>query len=156
MARAVAALQELGFDDVGSFVNSGNLLFTATGKATDQERAIRARLERDFGFEITTFVRSARQVKAMATTKPFGTIAPGHTHFVLLSLTRLTAAERKAVEAMSNDHDTVVVEGRDLHWLIRSKSTETTLGPREWKKALPDNPTTARNVTMVERLVKKL
>jgi len=156
MASAKQALQELGFDEVASFVNSGNLLFSATGKAAEHEAAIRAKLEGRFGFEITTFVRTATQVKALAHDKPFGAIAAGHTHFALLTLTALTATEKKTVQALSNDHDEVVVRGRDVHWLIRSKSTDTTLGPKVWKAALPDNPTTARNTTMVARLTQKL
>ncbi len=156
MATARDALTELGFDAVSSFANSGNLIFTSTGKAADHESAIRKSLEEVFGFEVTTFVRTARQVTALGTAKPFGDIAAGHTHFALLPLTRLTAAEKKAVEGLSNDHDEVVVRGRDVHWLIRSKSTETTLGPKLWKDALPDNPTTARNMTLVTRLAAKL
>ncbi|MCW2529621.1 MAG: hypothetical protein JWM76_4481 [Pseudonocardiales bacterium] len=156
MATAKKALEEIGFDDVGSYVNSGNLIFTAAGRAGDQEAAIRARLEEQFGFEVTTFVRTAAQVKQLATDKPFGSIASGHTHFVLLPLTRLTAGETTAVEAMSNEHDEVVVRAGDVHWLIRSKSTETTLGPKQWRDALPGNPTTARNTTMLAKLVDKL
>jgi uncharacterized protein (DUF1697 family) len=156
MATARKALAELGFDDVASYVNSGNLLFTAAGRAPAHERAIRSRLEDMFGFELTTFVRTAAQVRDLATDKPFGTIAPGHTHFVLMTLTPLTAAERKAVEALTNDHDEVVARDRDVHWLIRSKSTETTLGPNRWKAALPGNPTTARNTTMLAKLAERL
>jgi len=156
MATARRVLEELGFDQVGSFVNSGNLLFSADGRASDHEAAIRSALEDMYGFEVTTFVRTARQVRALATEKPFGVIAAGHTHFALLPLTRLTATEKEAVEGLSNDHDEVVVRGRDVHWLIRSKSTETTLGSRQWSQALPDNPTTARNTTMLERLAEKL
>lgn len=156
MPIARKVLQDLGFDEVGSYANSGNLLFSATGNADDHQAAIRAALEDVFGFELTTFVRTAQQVRALATAKPFGVIATGHTHFALLPLTRLTPTEKKAVEALSNDHDEVVVRGRDVHWLIRSRSPETTLGPRQWKRALPDNPTTARNTTMLERLVKNL
>jgi uncharacterized protein (DUF1697 family) len=156
MATARQVLDGLGFDEVASFVNSGNLLFTATGKTVDHEGAIRAALEAEFGFEVTTFVRTAAQVKALATEKPFGPIAAGDTHFALLPLTRLTAAETTAVEALSNDHDQVLVRGRDVHWLIRSKSTETSLGPKQWKQALPDNPTTARNTTMLAKLLLKL
>lgn len=156
MATARKTLESLGYADVASFVNSGNLLFTADGQPARLEKAIRTALEKEFGFEITTFVRTAAQVQALATEKPFGKLKPGHTHFVLLPLTRLTAAERRAVEAMSNERDTVVVRGRDVHWLIRDKSTETSLGPREWKQALPDNPTSARNVTMIERLAARL
>ena len=43
-----------------------------------------------------------------------------------------------------------------MHWLIRSKSTETTLGSKQWRDALPHNPSTARNTTMMAKLVEKL
>ena len=156
MATCTAALASLGYDDVGSWVNSGNLLFTAAGRATDHEARIRSRLEDEYGFEITTFVRTVAQVRSLATEEPFGPIAAGHTHFALLPLTRPTAAEKTAVEAMSNDHDVCVVIGQDIHWLIRSKSTDTTLGPKQWRDALPGNPSTARNTTMLRKLVGKL
>lgn len=156
MAAARDVLAELGFDQVESYANSGNLIFTSNGKAVDHEAAIRSALEDKFGFELTTFVRTARQVTALATAAPFGVIAAGHTHFALFPLTRLTPKEKKAVEGLSNDHDQVGVRGRDVHWLIRSKSTETTLGPKQWKDALPDNPTTARNMTLLARLANKI
>jgi uncharacterized protein (DUF1697 family) len=156
MATAREVLAGLGLDDVGSYVNSGNLLFSASGTAVEHETAIRVALERQFGFELTTFVRTAAQVRAIVDEGPFGELAPGHTHFALLPLTRLTTREKRAVEAMSNDRDEVVVRGRDAHWLIRAKSTETTLGPKQGLDALPDNPTTARNLTMVTRLAERL
>jgi len=156
MATARDVLSGLGFEDVSSYVNSGNLLFSATGKAVEHESAIRTALEKEFGFELTTFVRTAAQVRALVDAQPFGRLAPGHTHFALLPLTRLTARERKAVEAMSNDRDEVIVRGRDIHWLIRAKSTETSLGPKKWLDALPGNPTTARNMTMVTNLAGRL
>jgi uncharacterized protein (DUF1697 family) len=156
MATARKVLEHLGLTDVSSFVNSGNLLFTATGRPAALEKRIRVALEDTFGFELTTFVRTAAQVRSMATEKPFGTIAPGHTHFVLLPLNPLSATERAAAEGLSNELDEVVLVGRDLHWLIRDRSVNTSLDAKAWRRALPDNPTTARNVTMVERLVDKL
>lgn len=156
MATARTLLEGLGYEDVASHVNSGNLIFTSSGRSADHEKAIRAALEDEYGFELTTFVRTAAQVRSLATQKPFGSIAAGHTHFVLLALTPLTTAEKSAVADLTNSHDEVVVVGRDVHWLIRSKSTETTLGPKQWRDALPDNPTTARNTTMLAQLVRKL
>ena len=156
MATAREIIAGLGLADVSSYVNSGNIVFTSRGKAPDHEAAIRSVLEREFGFELTTFVRTASQVRELVDERPFGDLAPGHTHFALLPLTRLTAGERRAVEAMSNDRDEVVVGRRDVHWLIRAKSTETTLGPKQWLRALPGNPTTARNMTMLTRLAERL
>ena len=156
MATAREIISGLGLEDVGSYVNSGNIVFSSGGKAADHEAAIRSALEREFGFELTTFVRTAAQVRALVDERPFGDLASGYTHFALLPLTRLTAREKRAVEAMSNDRDEVVVGRRDVHWLIRAKSTETTLGPKQWLHALPGNPTTARNMTMLTRLVERL
>jgi len=156
MGRARAVLEALGYDDVSSYVNSGNLLFSGAGRTTAHEAAIRSALEDEFGLELTTFVRTAAQVRSLATEKPFGEIAQGHTHFVLLPLQKLTAAQCAAVESMSNDQDEVVVVGRDVHWLIRARSIETSLGPKKWRDVLEGMPTTARNTTMVERLAAKL
>jgi uncharacterized protein (DUF1697 family) len=156
MAECIHALQGLGYDDPASYVNSGNLLFSADGKPAEHEARIRGRLEELYGFEITTFVRTAAEVRAAANRKPFGAIAAGHTHFALLPLTRLTPTEKQAAEALTNEHDEVIVAGRDIHWLIRSKSTETTLEAKHWKQALPGNPTTARNTTMLAKLIGRL
>ena len=156
MATAREIIAGLGLADVSSYVNSGNIVFSSGGRAADHEAAIRSALEREFGFELTTFVRTAAQVRILVDERPFGDLASGHTHFALLPLTRLTARERRAVQAMSNDRDEVVVGRRDVHWLIRAKSTETTLGPKQWLRTLPDNPTTARNLTMLTRLVERL
>ena len=156
MARCCELLRGLGYSGVASFLNSGNLLFSAAGPAREHEQAIRAALEAEYGFEIATFVRSAEQVRSLATEQPFGPVAEGHTHFVLLALNALTEADEQRVVGMSNDHDETAVIGGDVHWLILSKSTDTTLGSVQWRRALPDNPTTARNVTMMRKLAARL
>ncbi len=155
MATARGVLEGLGYAEVSSYVNSGNLLLTASGSTDDLETKVRAALEKEFGFELTTFVRTAAQVRTLAEAEPF-TLEGDDTHFVLFPLTQMTPTETKAVQAMSNDHDELLIRGRDVHWLIHSKSTETTLGQREWKQALPDNPTTARNMTMLTKLADRL
>ena len=70
MATACTLLTGLGLGEVSSYVNSGNLLFTATGSAGTHEAAIRTALENEFGFEITTFVRTAAQVRALVERAP--------------------------------------------------------------------------------------
>ena len=149
-------LEALGHTEVESFANSGNLVFTATGKAADLEAGIRAALEKRFGWELTTFVRPAARLRKFMQAQPFGDIAGGHTYFALFTLDKLSAADAKRLEALSNDRDEIRVLGGDVHWLIRAKSTQTSLGPKVWRDALPDNPTTARNTTLLARLVKSL
>ena len=155
MTDARAVLEELGCTDVSSFANTGNLLFSATGSRALLQQRIRLAMEARFGFELTTFVRTTDQVRTFVEESPFGTIAEGHTYFGLFTLDPLGVRDRRVVEALSTERDTVVVGTRDVHWLIRAKSTETTLGPRRWLDALPRNPTTARNMNQLTRLTRR-
>ena len=155
-AEARAVLEDLGYGDVQSFVNSGNLIFTAPGRPAGLQTAIRAALEERFGFELTTFVRTETRLRTLLKHQPFSALETGHTYFALFTLDKLRAADAKRLEALSNDMDELRVLDGDVHWLIRGKSTETSLGPKVWRDALPGNPTTARNTTMLTRLVAKL
>jgi uncharacterized protein (DUF1697 family) len=155
MARVRDAVTALGFEDVSTYINSGNVLFVAPGKAADLEARLEACFAREFPFEIPTFVRSATEVERAATHKPFGTIADGHTHMVVFLRSKPTATERRALEARSNDTDELVVDGRDVHHLVRGKLMASTLKAKDWA-ALGDQLTTARNTTMLEKLAAKL
>jgi uncharacterized protein (DUF1697 family) len=56
MATAREVLSDPGLAEVSSYLNSGNLLFSASGKAGDHEARVRSAMEKRFGLELTTFV----------------------------------------------------------------------------------------------------
>jgi hypothetical protein len=60
-----------------------------------------------------------------------------------------------ALEAASNDFDTLVAHGREVHWRMHGKSTETELKPAVWKQ-LGEHASTSRNVTMLTKLMAKI
>ena len=66
MPAAREVLEDLGYDDVSSYANTGNLPFTATGKSADLQDTIRKAMEKRFDIELTTFVRTATQVRKLA------------------------------------------------------------------------------------------
>jgi hypothetical protein len=55
------------------------------------------------------------------------------------------------VEAASNDFDTLIVVGRDVHWRMRGKSIETTMTSKIWN-LVGEHHSTSRNVTMLRKL----
>ena len=59
MAKLVEVCESLGYEDVWTHANSGNVVFDATGSRLAIERAMTGALEAAFGFEVTTFLRSA-------------------------------------------------------------------------------------------------
>ncbi len=49
-----------------------------------------------------------------------------------------------------------MVTGRDVHWLMHGKSTDSKLSKRDWEKVLGTNTSTSRNMTMLRKLVARL
>lgn len=154
-ARLIEILEGLGYDDVWTFVNSGNAVFTATGTRAALEKAIRTGLEADLGFEVSTFVRSIAELRTAFERRPFD-VGTGDTYFLTFLQDRASAAQRRELEALSNETDTLVVDGRDVHWLMHGKSTDSTLAKRQWERILGPESSTSRNTTMLTRLLAKL
>ena len=128
MAKVVEVCKSLGDQDVWTHANSGNVVFDAAGLCPATERAMTGALEGAFGFEVTTFVRSAAELRKALDARPFR-VAAGDTYFVTFLRTPPSAATKRGLEAASNDFDTLVVTGRDVHWRMRGKSTDTTVPP---------------------------
>ena len=154
-ARLVELFDELGYTDVWTHINSGNIVFDASGRRGDLEQAIARAIEDDVGFEVTTFVRTAVELRKALDLDPFD-VGTGDTYFVTFLLASPNAAESKALEALSNDVDTIEVHGRDVHWLMHGKSTDSKLKKSQWEKILGPNSSTSRNTTMLRKLVAKL
>ena len=154
-ARLVEVFEELGYRDAWTYINSGNVVFAASGSRAALEEAIGAAIERDVGFEVTTFVRSAGELRDVVTRKPFEP-GSGDTHFVTFLADRPTPSQRNDLESLSNDFDTLVVEGREVHWLMRGKSTDSKLVKRQWEQILGKNSSTSRNMTMLSKLIDKV
>jgi uncharacterized protein (DUF1697 family) len=155
MRRLVTVCETLGYADVWTYVNSGNVVFTTTGARASLEAAMEKALEAEFGFECTTFVRTAQQLRSVLDSAPF-TIATGETHFVTFLKEPPSSGQATRLEGLSNDVDTLVVHGADVHWRMRGKSTDSRLTKRDWEKILGPLSSTSRNVTMLTKLVSKL
>ncbi len=155
MAGLAKAFEAMGFDGAWTHINSGNVVFEATGPRTALERTIETRLEHEFGFEITTFVRSKAELEKALTIEPFKPAA-GDTYFITFLNSTPTAAAARALEALSNPFDTLRVHGRDVHWRMRGTSTDSRLKSKDWAPLVGPLGGTSRNVNMLRKLAAKL
>jgi uncharacterized protein (DUF1697 family) len=153
MARLKAVTEGLGHGDVWTYINSGNVVFDASGSRANLERAMEKALEAEFGFECTTFVRTAAELEKTLAATPFE-VATGDTHFV--TFLKKAPPDAKALEGLSNDVDTLVVQGADVHWLMHGTSIQSKLVGRDWARILGPLSSTSRNVTMLRRLSDKV
>ena len=151
MSRLVAVCEALGYADVWTYVNSGNVVLDTTGSGTSVEAAMEKALEDEFGFECTTFVRTVPQVRHALDARPFP-VDDGDTHFVTFLKRAPSPGDAELLEGLSNEFDTLVVDGADVHWRMRGRSTDSLLTKRHWEKVLGPLSSTSRNVTMLRRL----
>jgi uncharacterized protein (DUF1697 family) len=154
MAKVVEVCESLGYDDVWTHANSGNVVFDAAGARPSIERAMSGALEDACGFEVTTFVRSAAELRNALDAHPFP-LEPGDTYFLTFLRTAPPASTKRALQAASNDFDTLVVIGADVHWRMRGKSTDTTV-PRSTWRLIGEHGSTSRNANLLERLSAKI
>jgi uncharacterized protein (DUF1697 family) len=155
MPRLKAAVEGLGYDDVWTYINSGNVVFETSGSRAAVEKALQEALEDEFGFECTTFVRTGAELEKTLAATPFQ-VAAGDTHFVTFLKKAPASSAAKALEALSNDYDTLVVQGADVHWRMHGSSIDSTLAKRHWEKILGPLSSTSRNVKMLTKLAAKI
>jgi uncharacterized protein (DUF1697 family) len=81
MPRLKQAFEDLGFSNVRTLLNSGNVLFDAP--ASDSlVPAIEHKLHETFGFEISVLVRTQDDIRTLVASEPFKSAGPNTKHFV--------------------------------------------------------------------------
>lgn len=71
MADLRGVASRLGFDDVATYVQSGNLVFTGLGSPATVSRAIGDRMAADLGLTVPVIVRTASQLRGVLGRNPF-------------------------------------------------------------------------------------
>jgi uncharacterized protein (DUF1697 family) len=142
----------LGLRDVATFRASGNVVFSGKATATRIEK----QLEESLGYAVAVFIRTAREVRAIAAGEPFPANAvaasKGKLQVAMLP-EKPTAAVRKQVLALATDADPLAFGPRELYWLPSGGTLETELDLRAIEKLV--GPTTRRTMGTVEQMAEK-
>jgi uncharacterized protein (DUF1697 family) len=160
MDRLSALFEDLGFENVATFIASGNVIFDS--QDTDEaelERRIEKQLRTGLGFEAATFLRSAEELRAITQLEPFPRAElekEGHSLFIFFMRSKLGAAEKRAIEAIRTERDEFRVHGRQMFWLSRGRIVESLVSASELGKATGKMECTSRNITTVRKLVAKV
>jgi uncharacterized protein (DUF1697 family) len=153
--RALCA--ELGWRDVATYIQSGNVVFAADGST----EAIEAELERaiagEFGLAVPVVVRTAPQWAKLAASNPFAKAAREEPNRLLLLVSKqpphADAADKLMERAQAGELVKAVSGGLWFHFpegIARSKLTPTVID-----KAC-GSPATARNYRTVVKLKEML
>jgi uncharacterized protein (DUF1697 family) len=97
MAQLRSALEAAGFDDVKTYVQSGNVALSAAERSPAKvARAVEKAIADAFGFDIAVVVRSRDEIAALVAEDPLGDVATNPKYRIVVFLADKLDRERLA------------------------------------------------------------
>ena len=155
MAELKRMFETLKLAEVETFIASGNVIFASSEDAARLETRIEKALEKALGYPVVTFLRTTREIAAIAERDPLGTpLPPGGRIYVALLRDRPSPPTRRKVTELTTPTDTFAVIGRELYWLCATPSMASIISGATLEKAV-GQPATLRNMNTIRRLAAK-
>jgi uncharacterized protein (DUF1697 family) len=148
--------EALGCEEVATFRASGNVVFAGGGRPTEVTARLEKGLAEALGYEVPVFLRTAKELLAIAAHLPFDEKAiaasKGKLQIALLTRKPTAAAVKKAL-ALATDDDRLAIEARELYWLPKGGMSESELDLSELAEIL--GPTTIRTKGTIDQIAAK-
>ena len=146
MAELKALCEDLGWKEVRTFIQSGNVVFDAGGDGERLEAALEDALEKRFGFRPAVMMRSADAWRAMLAANPFGNEAEEAPALVHVGVSKAPPAAGAAasLESRGKAGERVREAGGVLWFHFPDGAGRSKLTPALIDKAA-GSPVTARN-----------
>lgn len=157
MDRLKTLFEALRFNNVATFIASGNVIFDSTAKSAGPlERRIEKHLGAELGYEVATFLRTPAENIAAAAFEPFAAtdFLKDSRLYVAFLKAEPTSAQRIAVQGFASAQDAFAVRGRELYWLCHVPSHLSAFSAAKLEKAL-GAPVTLRNSNTLRKLADK-
>lgn len=157
MAELRVICHELGWRNVATYIQSGNIVFDADCAPAEAEAALEARIAGVYGYEAPTIVRTAEQWRAYAPACPFPDEAKDKPNYLLMIVAKQApaAGAADAIQARATAGE-IVRRAGDAIWIHFPNGSGTSkITPSIIDKAI-GSPGTSRNhrtvVTLEEML----
>jgi uncharacterized protein (DUF1697 family) len=140
-----AMFEALGFTSVRTYVQSGNVVFTAKDRtAAPLGAKIAARIKRDFGFDVPTLVLAAEALARVVDESPFARkkgVDPTKLHVTFLAAAPAAAGLQK-MKAVSSGRDEFHCLGTSIYLVCPDGYGNTKLHNNAFERALGVGATT--------------
>lgn len=136
MAELKAMFESLGFKNIRTYIQSGNVVFESPAKAEAVKKKIEKGISDKFGFSVAVIIRTIEEMNKIIKDYPFSKIK-GHEE-CKISVGFLDALPSKAavkeLEAFNTDNEKIKVTGSTLYHLYRGNFSDSLV----FKKNLPE------------------
>lgn len=153
MSELREACEALGWLDVRTYIQSGNVIFRSSSTAARLSGELEGAIANRFGLTIAVVVRTAKQWEHYAKANPFADAADAHPNLVMLGLSKAKPKADAAAELRkrASADETILVSG-DAIWIhFGSGAGKTKITPSLLDRAV-GSPVTLRNWRTVLKL----
>jgi uncharacterized protein (DUF1697 family) len=153
MADLRAGLEEAGYDDVATHLQSGNVVLRGGRRGSAAvAKSIEGVIRRDFGFDADVIVRSAAELTTVIKANPFlkPRVDPSTLHVAFLKSAPTAAAVRK-VGATDFGRDQFAIKGVEVYLRYHAGQARSRMSGTFFEKAL-GRPATIRTWNVVTKL----
>jgi uncharacterized protein (DUF1697 family) len=140
----------LGYTDVATHINSGNLIFDSTKKAATLEREIAAAITETFGLQIDVTVRTLAQLRKILADNPYPDGNPSQVTVAFLTKAA-PASAKDQVAAMATEAEPFTFAGQDVY--VHYSNGLGTSKLAEKFSAIIGVSSTVRNINTVTKIV---
>ncbi|MGM0883135.1 MAG: DUF1697 domain-containing protein [Bacillota bacterium] len=155
MEHLRAVFEEMQFEQVRTYIQSGNVVFEAEEQDTSLlEKKIEQKIEQVYSFQVPVIVRTSRELELVVEQTPFDTTELSANEKIYVSfLSQEPSAEAvQIIETFKSDIDDFHVHGREVYILIRAGYGESLFSNNFLEKKLKVSATT-RNWATVNKLI---
>lgn len=149
-----AEFEELGFKNVVSYINSGNLAFD-TAKSSEKKLSdkIEKSVEAMIGRKINVMIREQSDIEKVVAKDPFKGKYESHKEMhVLFMKDEMPADKEKLLLEQQTDDEKIVVHGREIYCHLKRGVAESVLLGKMFIEKKLQVSTTARNWRTVQKL----
>lgn len=150
MADLRTVAQDLGFEAVATYINSGNLVFASTKRPPALEKDLAAAIKDRFGFGVDVCVRSLAQLRCILRANPYPDGDPSQVTVAFLTAAAPDGATAK-LAAVAAEHEPFVVAGTEVYVQYGQGLGKSELAERF--SELVGVSSTVRNVRTVEKVL---
>jgi uncharacterized protein (DUF1697 family) len=156
MAELRALLGEAGYENVATYVQSGNVVLDSEARAAELEATTAKLISDRFGFDVPVVSRTAQELAAIVKLDPLADLVTEPKRYQVSFLDKaLAPAAVQAVQALAIEAEAVAVAGREIYaW-----HPEGVARSKLWNKLASGSlgaKATARNWTTVRTLLRMM
>ncbi|MBI5839353.1 MAG: DUF1697 domain-containing protein [Chloroflexi bacterium] len=144
--------ESFGLANVQTYIQSGNVIFDWKDNDAAQPDKLEDQLEKELGYKVDIFLRTLKEVTAIANQKLYEPKDNETLHIVFLNEPPGKKLQR-ALMAFNSEADDFTVKGREVYNLRRDR--EKSVFSNNFVEKILKVPATTRNLTTIRKIVEK-